>query len=104
MRRLGVCAVIVVPLAVAAAQQARPRPSAATFSVVEASIGNMRAALEQGRITSRGLVQQSLDRIARYEPRLNAAITVNPRALDEADARDRERRAGKVRRSEEHTS
>jgi amidase len=80
-----------------AAQQARPRPAAPTFSVVEASIGDMRTALEQGRITSRALVQQSLDRVARYESRLNAAITLNPRALELADARDRERRAGKVR-------
>jgi amidase len=57
----------------------------------------MRAALERGQITSRALVQQSLDRMARHESRLNAAITINPRALDEADARDRERKAGKVR-------
>jgi len=97
MGRFAVCAVMAASLAGAAAQQARTRPAAAAFSVVEASIGDMRAALEQGRITSRGLVQQSLDRIARYEPRLNAAISVNPRALDDAGARDRERRAGKVR-------
>jgi amidase len=65
--------------------------------VVETGIAEMRAALEQRRVTSRGLVQQSLDRITRYETRLNAAITINPRALDDADARDRERQAGKVR-------
>jgi amidase len=57
----------------------------------------MRAALEARRTTSREIVQQSLERIARYEGRLNAVITLNPRALDEADARDRERRAGLVR-------
>src|SRR5688572_3969419 len=96
MSRLVACGLIVAA-ASAAAQQARPRPAAAPFSVVEASIGDMRTALEQKRITSRALVQQSLDRIARYESRLNAAITVNPRALEQADARDRERRAGKVR-------
>jgi amidase len=90
-----VCGLIVAALGTVAAQQARPRP--ATFSVVEASIGGMRTALEQGRITSRALVQQSLDRIARHESRLNAAITINPRALEEAGARDRERGAGKVR-------
>ena len=32
-----------------------------------------------------------------YEDRLNAVITVNPNALEEADERDRERRAGRVR-------
>ena len=67
------------------------------FSVVEATIGEMQAAMQQRRITSRGLVQQYLDRIEKYEDKLNAIITLNPRALDEADARDRERAAGKVR-------
>ena len=57
----------------------------------------MQAAMAQRRITSRGIVQQYLDRIAKYEDRLNAIITLNPRALDEADARDRERAQGKVR-------
>jgi amidase len=53
--------------------------------------------MEQGRTTSREIVQQSLTRIALYEDRLNAAIAVNPRALQEADERDRERRQGRVR-------
>ncbi len=67
------------------------------FSVVEATIPQMRAAMEQGRVTSRELVTQSLMRIATYEENLNAVIAVNPRALAEADVRDRERREGKVR-------
>ena len=65
--------------------------------MVEASIDQMRLAMEQGRVTSRDIVTQSLLRIATYEDRLNAAITINPRALEEADARDRERRAGRIR-------
>ncbi len=67
------------------------------FSVVEASIDDMRLAMEQGRTTSRDIVSQSLVRIATFEDRLNAAITINPRALAEADERDRERKAGRVR-------
>ncbi|HEX7829523.1 MAG TPA: amidase family protein [Thermoanaerobaculia bacterium] len=67
------------------------------FSVVEASIPEMQAALRAGRVTSRELVTQYLVRIATYDAKLNAVITVNPRALDEADALDRERKAGKVR-------
>src|SRR5688572_2759078 len=70
----------------------RPR-----FSVVEASIPEMRAALDQGRVTSRELVSQYLGRITLYGELLNAAITVNPRALEEADLRDRERREGRAR-------
>jgi amidase len=65
--------------------------------MVDASIDQMRLAMEQGRTTSREIVSQSLHRIASYEDRLNAVITVNPRALAEADQRDRERRAGRVR-------
>jgi amidase len=79
----------------------RPGPRAPSsnqaFSVVEASIDEMRRALEQGRTTSRDIVTQSLVRIATYEDRLNAAITVNPRALADADERDRERKAGRIR-------
>lgn len=73
--------------------QARRRP----FSVVEATIPQMRTAMEQGRVTSRELVNQYLVRIALYDRKLKAAITVNPRALEEAEARDRERAQGKVR-------
>ena len=67
------------------------------FSVVEASIPEMQAALRDGRVTSRELVTQYLVRIATYDAKLHAVITVNPRALEEADARDRERAAGKIR-------
>jgi amidase len=68
-----------------------------SFTVVEATIPQMRAALEARRVTSRELVMQSLIRIATYEDRLNAVITLNPNALREADERDRERAQGKVR-------
>jgi amidase len=68
-----------------------------SFSVVEATIPEMQAAMKQGRITSRELVTKYLVRIALYNRKLNAVITVNPNALNEADARDRERAQGKVR-------
>jgi amidase len=42
-------------------------------------------------------VRQCLARIAFYEDRLNAVITVNRKALDEADALDRERARGQLR-------
>jgi len=83
------------------AQSRRSTPAKADpakpFSIVEASIPEMRAALEQGRTTSHDIVQQYLTRIAIYEDRLNTAITINPKALEEADERDRERAAGKIR-------
>ena len=91
MSRVYAAAVAIVLLGLVMTGQQPP------FSVVEATIADMQAAMRQGRMTSRGIVQQYLDRIAKYEERLNAVITLNPRALDEADARDRERAQGKVR-------
>jgi amidase len=76
---------------------AKPAPPPPPFTIVEASIADMRTAMEQRRATSRDLVQQCLVRIATYEERLNAVISVNPKALEEAEALDRERAQGKVR-------
>src|SRR6266699_36812 len=90
-----------VSLATASAQnQKRPRalkPSQRSFTVIEASIPEMQAVMRTGRVTSRELVTQYLTRIALYEDKLHAAITVNPKALEEAGALDRERAQGKVR-------
>ena len=72
-------------------------PAGTPFSVVEATIREMQAAMAQGRVTSRELVLQSLARIAIYEDKLHAAITVNRDALKEAEQLDRERAQGKVR-------
>jgi amidase len=74
-----------------------PPPPAAPFSVVEASFADMQQAMADGRVTSRQLVEQYLQRIALYEERLNATLAVNAKALAEADRLDAERRAGKVR-------
>ena len=71
--------------------------SSNSFTVVEATIPEMQAALKSGRLTSRDLVQLYLNRIATYEDKLHAAITVNPNALAEADRLDAERKAGKIR-------
>jgi amidase len=91
MKRLACLLLLCAP--VLAAQTPRHGP----FVVVEATIPDMRRAMEQGRITSRELVLLHLARIARYEDRLNATIAVNPRALEDADERDRERAAGRIR-------
>ena len=67
------------------------------FNVVEATIPEMQKAMREKRVTSRQLVEQYLMRIALYDARLHAAITVNPNALKEAEELDRERARGKVR-------
>src|SRR5262245_7909979 len=91
--------VIAAAVIIAAAIVRLPVPAEAQrapFSIVEASIADMREALARGRTTSRDIVAQSLARIGQYEDRLHAALYVNPRALEEADERDRERRAGRI--------
>ncbi|HUE88310.1 MAG TPA: amidase family protein [Vicinamibacterales bacterium] len=74
-----------------------PASQPATFRLVEATIPEMQAAMADGRLTSRELTTQYLVRLGIYEDRLNAALYVNPRALEEADALDRERAQGRIR-------
>ena len=96
----GVAAAIAAGALTLAAQTKRAAPASSArtpFTVVEATIPEMRTAMEQGRVTSRELVQQYLIRIATYEDRLHAAITVNPQALAIAAERDRERAQGRIR-------
>lgn len=75
------------------AQRAVPAPR--WVDVYERSIADLTADMEAGRATAREIAAAHLARIAAYDvagPALNAFITLNPRALDEADALDRERR------------
>jgi amidase len=77
--------------------QALPK---ASFDLFEKSIDELQAALAKKQITSRQLVERYLARIEAYDqqgPRINAFISLNPAALQTADALDRERAAGKVR-------
>ncbi|VXB92251.1 amidase [Pseudoclavibacter sp. 8L] len=70
-----------------------------SFDVVEATIAQLRTALEDGRATSAGLVEAYLARIAAYDvsgPNLNAVVVENPDALEEARASDRRRAAGRL--------
>jgi amidase len=71
--------------------------SPSRFTVVEATIPQMQAAMAKGQVTSRQLVEQYLMRIGMYEDRINASLAVNANALAEADQLDRERAQGKLR-------
>ena len=53
--------------------------------------------MEDGRLSARELVEQYLMRIALYENRLNASITVSTRAIADAEQLDAERAAGRLR-------
>lgn len=70
------------------------------FAFAEADIAGLQARMASNELDSRTLTRAYLDRIATIDdagPRLNAVIELNPRALEEADAFDAERRAGKLR-------
>lgn len=98
VRRTRAIAPLVVASALVAVAPVGAQPKTATpLSVVEASIPQLQAALAARRVTSRQLVEQYLVRIATYDRQLHATITVNPRALQDADVLDRERAQGKVR-------
>ena len=67
--------------------------------LVEASIGDLRRALDEGRTTAVELVEGYLARIAAYDaagPELNAYVVMNPEALAEAAASDERRARGEV--------
>jgi len=69
---------------------------AATFDLSTATIADIQAAMDKGALSSEKLVQLYLARIEAYDakgPALNAVITLNPKALDEARALDEERKA-----------
>ncbi|GAB3360514.1 amidase [Lysobacter tyrosinilyticus] len=87
-----------------AAPAAKKEPSGAAttgdFAFTEASVADLSARMARGELDSHTLTQAYLDRIAAIDdagPKLNAVIELNPDALKEADARDAERKAGRVR-------
>src|SRR5215469_4152450 len=72
-----------------------PSPLHATegtgFKVEEASIADLEAAYLSGQTTAHAVTQAYLNRIAAYDkrgPLMNALVTINPHALEEADRLD----------------
>ncbi len=98
---LGACDRIRDLIPSAAGDAVRPETTAPTdFAFAEAGIGDLSARMDRGELSSHALTRAYLDRIAAIDdagPTLNAVIELNPDALKEADARDAERKAGRVR-------
>lgn len=62
-----------------------------SFNLVETTISDIHEAFQSGRLTARHLVELYFERIAAYDqagPKINAIISLNPHALEEADALD----------------
>jgi Asp-tRNA(Asn)/Glu-tRNA(Gln) amidotransferase A subunit family amidase len=67
-----------------------PAP-AAEFDVMETTVEDVHKAFKAGKLTARQLTQMYLDRISAYDkqgPKLNVVITINSKALEEADKLD----------------
>jgi amidase len=82
------CAAAVLPVPVLA------------LDLTTATIADVDAAMQKGTLSSEALTQAYLKRIEAYDkqgPDINAVITLNPNALQQARALDAERKAGKVR-------
>ncbi|HEY6212323.1 MAG TPA: amidase family protein, partial [Vicinamibacterales bacterium] len=92
MKRIVVALALALQVSIVAQTPKTPKPP--LFEVFEASIADLQAAMTAGKVTSRGLVDAYLARIAAYDaagPALNAIVIVNPHAREDADALDRER-------------
>jgi Asp-tRNA(Asn)/Glu-tRNA(Gln) amidotransferase A subunit family amidase len=82
---------VVFPLIILAAAALHAQQTAAPFTVSEATVSELHAALKAKRATCRSIVEQYLRRIDAYDkngPALNAIVQVNPDALKQADALD----------------
>ena len=67
---------------------------AGEFKLMEATISDINAAFKDGSLTSERLVKMYLDRIDAYDqkgPEIRAMISINPNAVKEAKALDKER-------------
>src|SRR5690242_19919621 len=90
MRRTGMLA-SVAAVSIAMLYGQRGKEKAVPFEITETSIDQIHAAYKSGKLTTRQVVQAYLDRIQAYDqqgPKINAVITVNPKALEEADRLD----------------
>lgn len=88
MKRLLSVVVLSLGLSVTAA--------AAEFDLQTATVEDINSAFDSGALTSEKLVQLYLNRIEAYDkkgPKINAVVTVNPKALEIARALDAERKA-----------
>ena len=88
----------------ARAESALSSSQSPPFELDEATIEQLQRSITDGKLTSRGLTEQYLNRIAAMDKQgsaINAVIELNPDALAIADQLDRERRE-KGRRSSLH--
>ncbi|OCK99635.1 glutamyl-tRNA amidotransferase subunit A [Cenococcum geophilum 1.58] len=74
-----------------------PMPSCYGFTLEEATIDQMQAAMSRGKLTSQQLVMCYMQRIYQTDQYINVLMQLNPDVMDIAACLDAEREAGKVR-------
>lgn len=95
-RKIALPAYLMIAACVVSAASGRGQDGqtrAKSFQVMETSIDAIHRAYKAGVLTSHQLTQAYLDRINAYDqqgPAINSIITINPRALEEADKLDAE--------------
>ncbi|GMN70280.1 hypothetical protein TIFTF001_039325 [Ficus carica] len=84
--------VIVIAILSSSASHTDTATADESFSIIEATVDDIKLAFTQNKVTSRQLVQSYIDRINSLNRTLKGVIEVNPDALSLADNADRERR------------
>jgi amidase len=95
VRRSPPALIVALLCSIAPSAAAAQRAPATELTLSSATIADLNQAFTAGTLTAERLIQMYLNRIAAYDeagPALNAVIHLNPRALEEARALDRERR------------
>lgn len=75
------------------ARPARADDAAPAFPFEEATVADLQARMQAGRLTARALAEAYLARIRALDDRTRAVLETNPDALAQADALDAERKA-----------
>ena len=92
MRHISLSLLLVFLLLPASCRSGRQKQAdAKRFNIMETTIEGVQAAYKSGQLTARQLVQMYLDRIEAYDqkgPAINSIITLNKKALEEADKLD----------------
>ncbi len=81
------------------AEALEPRIEQQSFELAEMTVAQLQDGMKNGKLTSRGITQAYLRRIAaldRQGPTLRAVLETNPDALPNAEQLDQERKQGKV--------
>src|SRR2546427_2991578 len=88
---LSLVLLVLVLLAASCTSTTQNQTEAKPFNVMETTIEEIHAAYKSGQLTARQLVQMYLERIEAYDqkgPAINSIITLNKKALEEADKLD----------------